>query len=561
MQATEQTPGQDALNNERYSISVVKGPWFECEGVSSEETDSPDSENQAQLSINRNALAVYYIRNLDFNLQESYKYARSLNMVGVKSGIVSDIITMSCKEMHDGELTELLDEIGFGLTSEQSHSKGKAGSIDEEVSALVDKLAEKNRYTAAMFRRTKLYEILSGNGAAKKYAFLYDGGMLVDGKVVKAIRLTDGQSELETGSLELLKGDPAEYKKELQRHLRGKPKLQLVMAYLLSGVVRQALYFTGRDLGELSCVFCITGDQGTGKTSTTKGLKESLFGVNGTMTANSTQIKLGETVRDSGVCPLLIDDASVHNDSREDLLESLYHLSNGVSRATTRDKMQMVYSPVIQSRESGSSLKSKLKYVYRLEGFVYRVFEVLINRGDLAESAEEADEIRALSSKYRGQGIEFLKVFMQKYGYSGLDGLKEDYEATMQEIKTCRDDNEIYKEVDDRVFNRIAVIALSAKLMEEAYNIMIDLKGIIVTLLDSVSAMISAAKREAPSEWLETIFNFYLYSSNRPHIEQPLVKGVKSFDPAINTGFVDDNETYLYLPYNTIRLVLEQDWE
>ena len=163
---------------------------------------------------------------------------------------------------------------------------------------------------------------------------------------------------------------------------------------------------------------CITGDPGTGKTSTTKGLKESLFGVNGNMTANSTSIKTGSIIRDSGICPVLIDDTSVEKRGSNDIVKDLYHMANGLSRSTYREKGEVMYAPVLQSREKKDSLKKILSSLYRLDGFIYRVFELDITHGDLATSKEEAEEIRALSTTYSGQAIEFIKRVMQEIGDS-----------------------------------------------------------------------------------------------------------------------------------------------
>ena len=172
----------------------------------------------------------------------------------------------------------MLDKLGGLLTIDDLQIKAKPGSIDYIVSGMVDDLAD-------------------------QHVYLYDGGMLFNGEVIKSIRQHNPKTSGEEGNLDIQRGDPSAYKQALQRHLKDKPHLQLIFGYILSGLVRQALHIQGRDLGETGAVMCITGDPGTGKTSTTKGLKESLFGVNGNMTANATAIKTGYTVRDSGICP------------------------------------------------------------------------------------------------------------------------------------------------------------------------------------------------------------------------------------------------------------------
>lgn len=543
----------------------MKGPSFSCEQPStkSDQSDISDEAETPELLIKKGCFRVYYIRNLDFDPTRKQKYSESLDMIGLTSNRYDGIRTMSFLELHSGELTVMLDKLGGLLTIDDLQIKAKPGSIDYLVSGMVDDLADQHVYTAALFKQTRLYEIPVRNPVTSeiesKYAFLYDGGMLFNGEVIKSIRQHNPKTSGEEGNLDIQRGDPSAYKQALQRHLRDKPHLQLIFGYILSGLVRQALHIQGRDLGETGAVMCITGDPGTGKTSTTKGLKESLFGVNGNMTANATAIKTGYTVRDSGICPLLIDDTSVKKGSPEALVESLYHLSNGSSRSTCFAQSEVVYAPVIQSREKSSSMTKQLKTIYRLDGFIYRVFEIEVSKGDLATSAEEADQIRALSSDFSGQAIEFIKVLLNEH-INDPDKLLSEYMDMMKYVLAIKNSNVAYEELEDRIANRAAVILLTLKIAGEAYDLDIDLRGATIVLLDAVLRMKTALNKLNPGKYLDTIMDFYEYSSKYPLIEQPLVKGVKLFNPSVNIGFVDDKMEYLWIPDNLMGLVVEQDW-
>ena len=152
-----------------------------------------------------------------------------------------------------------------------------------------------------------------------------------------------------------------------------------------------------------------------------------------------------------------VDDTSVKKGSPEALVESLYHLSNGSSRSTCFAQSEVVYAPVIQSREKSSSMTKQLKTIYRLDGFIYRVFEIEVSKGDLATSAEEADQIRALSSDFSGQAIEFIRVLMNEH-INAPDKLLSEYMDMMKYVLALKNSNVAYEELEDRIANRAAVI-------------------------------------------------------------------------------------------------------
>ena len=141
-------------------------------------------------------------------------------------------------------------------------------------------------------------------------------------------------------NLPAVQGDEQEFSLFLQEMMKDLPKLQIILGYELSGPLRQYLSMHGKALGELSSVLCITGNPGTGKTIATTTLKAVLFGTAGTISANNTTIGLGRTVEQSGISPVIVDDASVVNKKASEVVEELYHLANGECRVTAQAGQQ-----------------------------------------------------------------------------------------------------------------------------------------------------------------------------------------------------------------------------
>lgn len=199
----------------------------------------------------------------------------------------------------------------------------------------------------------------------------------------------------------------------------------------------------GKALGELSSVLCITGNPGTGKTIATTTLKAVLFGTAGTLSANNTTIGLGRTVEQSGISPVIVDDASVVNKKASEVVEELYHLANGECRVTAvtgQSTSKKVYAPVIQSREPGRSLRSIVPNMYNLDGFEYRMLEIMVNRGEITRDQQAADQMNKAASMYRGQAIGFIREILRQENTSasssgsGRGGLVEQYEEIVSEI-------------------------------------------------------------------------------------------------------------------------------
>lgn len=372
-------------------------------------------------------------------------------------------------------------------------------------------------------------------------------------------------------NLPLVQGDEQEFSLFLQEMMKDLPKLQIILGYELSGPLRQYLSMHGKALGELSSVLCITGNPGTGKTIATTTLKAVLFGTAGTLSANNTTIGLGRTVEQSGISPVIVDDASVVNKKASEVVEELYHLANGECRVTAvtgQSTLKKVYAPVIQSREPGRSLRSIVPNMYNLDGFEYRMLEIMVNRSEITRDKQAADQMNKAANMYRGQAIGFIREILRQEISSGRGGLVEQYEEIIAEIVEIKQNlgetvNQAYSDLDDRVANRAAVIVLAVRLATSAYNLVgIDETVIIREMLKAYMEVSVARKRSASTEWMRNLLDLYLYGNSANH--QCLVDNKKKYNPAEHWGFLEkgsgDVKQYLWIPVYLMRGVVENNW-
>lgn len=157
----------DASNIEtsRMSLTVVTEPYFKPYEPSTssdnvDDTDDPIStSSDPVVKSGRANFKIYYIRNLDFNPEDASEYSDSLDMIGLTGNKLKKMRPLSFYELHTGELSVMLDKMGGILETGDLQNRCKPGSIDYRVSQLVDILATEHKYTAALFRQTRLYEV------------------------------------------------------------------------------------------------------------------------------------------------------------------------------------------------------------------------------------------------------------------------------------------------------------------------------------------------------------------------------------------------------------------
>lgn len=328
----------------RFIIDVVKEPYFTMKDPTPSEEDPTD---QPQDIIPQTEFKLYRVRNLDFNINGTGKLEDSKNLIAVTNEDWDRPYMMSYQMVFDGGLVDKLAAEGSLLSSEYNNKKGP-GSITEKVCLSLDNLKLRDRYTAVMFNRDGLVNINGSNhksSSAPETAFVSENGMMfrdpISSKLttIPAFRNVNGITS-SASNLPAVQGDEQEFNLFLQEMLKDLPKLQIILGYEISGPLRQYLSMHGKALGELSSVLCITGNPGTGKTIATTTLKAVLFGTAGTISANNTTIGLGRTVEQSGISPVIVDDASVVNKKASEVVEELYHLANGECRVTAQAGQQ-----------------------------------------------------------------------------------------------------------------------------------------------------------------------------------------------------------------------------
>lgn len=206
--------------------------------------------------------------------------------------------------------------------------------------------------------------------------------------------------------------------------------------------------------------------------------------------------------------------------------------------------------------------------MYNLDGFEYRMLEIMVNRGEITRDKQAADQMNKAASMYRGQAIGFIRELLRQEASSGRGGLVEQYEeiiAEIIEIKQALGEtvNQAYSDLDDRVANRAAVIVLAIRLATSAYNLVgIDETVIIKELLKAYMEVSVARKRSASTEWMRNLLDLYLYGNSTNH--QCLVDNKKKYNPAEHWGFLEkgsgDVKQYLWIPVYLMRGVVENNW-
>ena len=206
--------------------------------------------------------------------------------------------------------------------------------------------------------------------------------------------------------------------------------------------------------------------------------------------------------------------------------------------------------------------------MYNLDGFEYRMLEIMVNRGEITRDKQAADQMNKAASMYRGQAIGFIRELLRQEASSGRGGLVEQYEEIIAEIVKIKQTlgeavNQAYSDLDDRVANRAAVIVLAVRLATSAYNLVgIDETVIIKELLKAYMEVSVARKRSASTEWMRNLLDLYLYGNSANH--QCLVDNKKKYNPAEHWGFLEkgsgDVKQYLWIPVYLMRGVVENNW-
>lgn len=504
-------------------------------------------------------IMVYVVKNMTYNEtldDRNFANIEKLLVIDCTGLGANSLIYINFDEaLAGGVPNELLRR---GIVSEKFITQNRE-SINSEIKEYINSSFEESSCNAILYNEERLYQVDDHQG------FVYGDTMLFEGKEYKAFRKPGGHI---TKGIEAIKGDPTEFKRFIQQMTDGLPKAQIILAFELSGIIRQALNMKGVDIGELSSVLCVTGLAGCGKTAVTAGLKEMLFGGSVFSGGNITEVAMGRILKEAGIGPSIFDDTSsdvtANNEKVCALVRQVYNMSSGKARTTNNSSYETsVFSPMLQSRELAYSIGEMAKSFTGLNGFEVRLIELIVDKNNenpenlLAKSKDHADQYYLGRSKYTGQGIEFIRCFLENY----QERILELYEEMKKQVLEIKQNDDQFCELDDRVVNRDAVIALSATIANDAYKLDMNINEIIRVLLKSHFVLHQKRKAKMPSEWLINAACMYAYGNKYDH--RVVAESSKAFDIRRNivARNVHQGREKLVIPLKVCEYVFDQEWE
>lgn len=340
-----------------------------------------------------------------------------------------------------------------------------------------------------------------------KLCIVHGGQMHCDGKDLPAFRYKNSSLDGIMSSIEKSFGNVESFKNDLNRFINDYPLVQLIFAYYLSGAIRQILAEVSEGLGEYGLVVCITGEPGCGKTLVTTTLQKVLFGDAKQLSNNLTSIGLYKVIRNSGICPVVLDDSSTNTShaisNLKDKVSDIYNIASGRCRITNNSKVNVpVFAPYIESREDTWSLTDMVRPIREIEGYRYRMLELYCHQGDLTKNAEEARQFGQLSGRYKGMATIFLDYLVDKYN---VQQIMEIYNKHVNELDKMLASNNL----EARYSNRAAVIIVTAKICAEAYGISMDITTMNQIMIDAFKALENRLVSSEDNPELKRLYNFF----------------------------------------------------
>lgn len=266
------------------------------------------------------------------------------------------------------------------------------------------------------------------------------------------------------------------------------PHNKLMIVYLAgaSGMVTQQL-----KLPDSNIMLNIYGESGCGKT-TAENIAMSFWGspMELETSFNSTINRTEQIMTERYILPVLIDDIlagniySTERIKQKTISDQIFRFSTGRLKGRFNSREERYFGATLVSAET--SLFNKL-FGSEADGQFYRMIELHVRKGELTEDASHARALDRLARRNYGLGAPALGEYMVKHGYVGnrlLDLYEEQYEC-------LADDDRLTKH--QRAANRLAIIMLTAKLMNECFNLGIDTEGIKDILVDSMVETFDAA--------------------------------------------------------------------
>ena len=289
------------------------------------------------------------------------------------------------------------------------------------------------------------------------------------------------------GDLDLsYSGDLKTYVKGIKKLVVPSNKLMIVYLAGASGIVTQQL-----KLPDLSIMLNVCGESGCGKT-TAENVAMSFWGnpMKLSTSFNSTENGLEQIMGERCIMPVLIDDilaGSIFSSERtkqEAIQKHIFKHSGGRTKDRFNSKGTEFYCGTLVSSES--SLLEKL-VCSESKGQFSRMIEIHVKKGELTLNAKHARDLNQLFSSNYGLGAMELGQYMVKNGYTRekLNSMYMDVQSRLL-CKKCLESNQ-------RAANRLAIMMITAELMDNCFNLGLDIQGIEDELINSVNEAMELA--------------------------------------------------------------------
>lgn len=268
------------------------------------------------------------------------------------------------------------------------------------------------------------------------------------------------------------------YMNEIKEQVVPYPKLLIVYLAGASGIINQQL-----GMLDTNIMINLCGESGSGKT-TAENLALSFWGdpIELGTSFNSTINRTEQVMAERFIMPVLVDDILAGNNFSTDrtkqkvISDQIFRYSAGKLKGRLNQKEDRYWGATLLSSEI--SLFQKM-VGSEADGQFYRMIELHVTKGELTKDAAHAKNLDRLVRWNYGLGAFELGKFMVEHDYveKRLQMMyKEQHESL------CEDDR---LKLHQRAANRLAIITMTAKLMNECFKLEIDIHTLTDILIES----------------------------------------------------------------------------
>lgn len=305
--------------------------------------------------------------------------------------------------------------------------------------------------------------------------------------------------------------------------------IQIILCAALSGLVQ--MFF--EDLSMENLIINICGDSSIGKSQICK-LALAMFGSPTKLfrTQNNTHNALNKLLAKNYFIPITADDrlagenASSSKIEAQKLIQFIFKIADGKVRGTAEKENNQdntrYYCPILMSTEA--SIAEAMLSSNRSGQFA-RVLEINCGKGDLISSKEIVREIDHFSNSHYGAAVEpLVQYFLKNKEILQLDKLFDSFKNQTFDIieRILISSNMSADGKVDRLSKQIAVILLSAELLNRTFDLEFDISTIQQTLANQIALQLQTLTEQDSD--MKTILQFV----NNP--TKKLANSVQEFD-------------------------------